>query len=529
MKFVAVAAAVFTLLTSLPASFSFSTLSTIATRRRTTVGDNHSHQTPSERCHFTSVHKLAMAEGGSSKDDEKDGGGDGDDEKKVSYNPFDNETAEELESRMKLVRQLQKTFYGDEEGAQLPDEHNSDDESADASVIRNLPLWRVQWTELPGSQNVLNVHEGHYTNMFQKLLRGRSKSWGDEEDEDSGDSNDADRYFGHVFLSGGSKNLDNPDYALKEGDVGTLMKVCDARQQPDGRLTVIVQALERFEIHKVERTLPYSIADVSLLPDKEQMMDLAEEAEQWDEARAMAASMALADHPFEYRRVTVDSCEIVSDDGKVVGLGVSPLSNYDAKQVPTNTNTGIGGVDEDDVASAEHRNKVALAESQTWMQLDQMIKLLNIASNGVGVPVPTQLMGLLPKSRSVPTVDDATSAIRVTEQPWPETFELSRIVKQMEETPKATVGTHSKSPFVRVDDDYSPLRRAQRLSYVVWTLTESISLPYEKGSNPDAYARESVLAIISTKDRLELATEKMIRICNLLKRVLSSRGDGKVI
>ena len=36
----------------------------------------------------------------------------------------------------------------------------------------DVPLWRTQWTELPGYQNVfmLNVHVTQYTNMYQQII-----------------------------------------------------------------------------------------------------------------------------------------------------------------------------------------------------------------------------------------------------------------------------------------------------------------------------------------------------------------------
>jgi hypothetical protein len=542
-------------------AFSFSPLATRlpGVDRRTACG----------RYQSTTWHSLAMASSSNNNDDDEEE----EDEYNFSYNPIDHETPEERESRMKLVRQLQKSFYKDEEGPKLSvaaTEASSSELSPDAvttTTISNLPLWRVQWTELPGSQNVLNVHVPHYTNMFQKILKGKSRKWGDDESAD--DSEDVDvqqqHYFGHIFLPGGSENLDDPSYALQEGDIGTLMTISDARQQSDGRLTLIVQALERFEIQRVERShSPYAIADVAILPDFEQLLDVGIMKITIDDAaaavrddasdddtntdkqnRALAVSEAFANHPFEYRRVSIDECEITSDDGTVVGLGVSPLSNYDStKQLlrsepNTDTETGGGGH-----VDAHHRDLVAIAESQVWIQLDELLKLLRIASNGVGAPVPTQLMGLLPRLRSVLS-QETTAAVVVIEQPWPEKFDLERIATSFEDQSR-NVGTHSKSPFVRVDeknsgtnnnnsndDDgsqpYSSLRRAQRLSYVVWTLTESIALPPdETGSSnsngADKYGRENILALTCTQERLELATEKMNKICLLLKKILRLQG-----
>ena len=537
-----------------------------------------SRSTSSRRRYATFRYPLAM----SSSDRNGDQGEDEEDEEHdeydyKSYNPIDNETPEERESRMKLVRELQKSFYKDEEGPKIlvKGENTGTDAAVAtnaAATILNLPLWRVQWTELPGSQNVLNVHVPHYTNMFQKILRGKSRRWGDtgtdgNEDERDGDGDDElVYYFGHIFLPGGSENLDNPSYTLKEGDIGTLMKISDSRQQSDGRLTLVVQALERFEIKRVERShSPYAIADVTILPDFEQLVEAREigtaldpsgEARSCDgdgldntddeRARGVAVSEAFANHPFEYRRVSIDECEIMSDDGTVVGLGVSPLSNYDSgRSLPSR---GAGANPDLGVtisASSHHRDALAVAESDTWIQLDELLKLLRIASNGVNVPIPTQLMGLLPLSRSVMVSEETTAKVETV--PWPSKFDLGKIVARLEaqddDSPNTTlVGTHSKSPFVRVDrngnkndsdngrdsttntdgNHYSPLRRAQRFSYVVWTLTQSIALPSDDGE--DKYSNENILKIENTQERLELAMEKMNKICLLLKKVLRLEG-----
>ena len=465
-----------------------------------------------------------MALGRSDEDENEDE--DGSSGRYSSYNPIDNETPEERESRMKLVRELQKSFYKDEEAPTLQVETAETLESTatTASTIQNLPLWRVQWTELPGSQNVLNVHVPHYTNMFQKLLKGQSKKWGDHEEEEdkdesenNNDNNKNNFYFGHIFLPGGSENLDNPQFSLQEGDIGTLMRVSDSRQQSDGRLTLVVQALERFEIRNVVRShSPYAIADVSVCVDDEQQ-----------KATTTIAS-AFDNHPFEYRTVSIDECEITSDDGTLVGLSISPLSNFDAttKPIPLPSETTTSDTDTD----TDTKDIVAVAESNVWIHLDELLKLLRIASNGVGVPVPTQIMGLLPRSRTV--LSERPKVVQ--HEDWPDDFALEAFVANMEDqttttttTTTTTVGTYSKSPFVRVDEigneNYSPLRRAQRLSYVVWTLTDKIALPLEGGK--DIYGPETILGLTSTTERLELATEKIIKVCLLLKKVLRMQDE----
>ena len=203
---------------------------------------------------------------------------------------------EMMERKMAMVRSLQSAYYQSSSSEPTVLEK-------DTGIMRNLPLWRVQWTELPGRSNVLNVHEGIYTNMYETLLRG-PKPW----------------YVGHLYLPGGSNNIRSEEegFQLKtwekeaetsderSGDkdrrsavVGTLLKVSDYRRLADGRLTLLVQALERFVVVNCVQTLPYSIADVQILPD----FDEAPEDETEDKARTRRANQVMESfqwHDYEY-------------------------------------------------------------------------------------------------------------------------------------------------------------------------------------------------------------------------------------
>lgn len=182
---------------------------------------------------------------------------------------------QKFQSRMEMVRSLQMSYY------KTNDFQRS---SLDASTesIHNLPLWRMGLAELPGRSNLLNVHEPVHTNMFQSIL-SQPKPW----------------YFGHLYLpdgncgalalqkrqnpNDGSVRRENESFKLKtwkdnnleetEGDavLGTLMSIADYRRMEDGRLFLLVEALERFAISSVQQELPYSIADVQLLPDTEEV------------------------------------------------------------------------------------------------------------------------------------------------------------------------------------------------------------------------------------------------------------------
>ena len=104
-------------------------------------------------------------------------------------------------------------------------------------------------------------------------------------------------------------------------------------------------------------------------------------------------------------------------------------------------------------------DEIESKEKQLWVSLDDMIRLLSMAASST-VPLPSQLLGLLPKR------DD-----------WPKYFQLEEYAQKFRGN---TVGTAFQSPFVRVDQitcsnsalSYSPLRRARRLSYAIWLLLD---------------------------------------------------------
>jgi len=153
------------------------------------------------------------------------------------------------EERMAAVRTLQDSFY-QTTTCEAP--------SLDAAtgIMRNLPLWRVGWVELPGRSNCLLVHEGQYTHMFEQLLRG-PEPW----------------YFGHLYLQGGSRNLRSTPLVTHRQDtdlsaqVGCLMRIRDYKRRQDGCLVLFVQVMERFVVDTVLQSLPYSMAHVQILPD----------------------------------------------------------------------------------------------------------------------------------------------------------------------------------------------------------------------------------------------------------------------
>lgn len=454
-------------------------------------------------------------------------------------NPNDEETPQERQARMALVRKIQANFYASDKNQQ---EQWLQTDPHDPTVLYNLPLWRVQWTELPGFQNVLNVHEPHYTHMFRTLLLKHQPPW----------------YFGHLYLPGGSENLGNPEFALpaeqkettitesslptldelkqqvKVTTIATLMQVTDYIEQDDGRLTLIVQAVDRIEILGANQQVPHAVAaKVRLVPDTESWYDLHVKPNVGQQApldltlreslqhamQAVAVRQGQLLRPLEYHATTTLDQTIKDSNNNLPLGGVSSLTNVNASarvdfdamhqdlqkvylQVMA-TKAQDYGSDEILIAattmsvqntSTITHAKVAALEVDLWVSLDRMIRLLEqVQPPTVRIPVPTQLLSLLPTNN-------------VT---WPAGFRLETFAKSLQAT-QARVGTLSQTPFCRISEQYPlypPIRRASRLSYAIWALLEGI------GVGRVGLTRQDLLQMASVQKRLQ-ATLKYLEAIN---------------
>ena len=66
------------------------------------------------------------------------------------------------------------------------------------------------------------------------------------------------------------EDLDDDYIEQKSSVVGTLLRIVDCRRMKDGKILLLVHALERFVVSHVHREFPYSITDVQLVPDVEE-------------------------------------------------------------------------------------------------------------------------------------------------------------------------------------------------------------------------------------------------------------------
>lgn len=226
------------------------------------------------------------------------------------------------DDREKLEAAFRKSPFPDEklDGSNLP------------GVLADLPLWRVQWTVLPGFNQVLHVHVPHYCHMFETLAAsaGRdpweSPAWGpwgqvfneasntdaaqptirsaNAEGTGRGGGGDGLRFgsdgplFGHLLLPGGSANLDKAEAQLVRGTrapvIGAVMQLRELRRLGDGRLAVHAVALCRFRVLRGTQTAPFSRADVIMLPDKEEIIRCLRASARHHKSRAACVAGARA-------------------------------------------------------------------------------------------------------------------------------------------------------------------------------------------------------------------------------------------
>jgi len=337
--------------------------------------------------------------------------------------------------------------------------------------------------------------------------------------------------FGHLFLPKGSENLNNPLYRLPDSAssspsqatlVGTLMQVTDCKEQlEDGRLTLIVQALERFQVLHATQHAPYAMATIQLDPDLEALSDTQQQLP--DDAVApregggasapapapASASAAVRENlewrEWEFRPTLWKEVETSRD-------GISPLTNYDGSYFPNEIVTPQVSSQTRKEKQDEEQQRILLAslEHNVWLSLDTLLQLLAQINPGMRIPVPSQLLGLLPLA----TADDGGGTISQETMCWPEGFQLEKYATKLQQS-NANIGTSTKSPFVRTSENRSyPLyRRAARLSYAIWIVLGSIRIP-------NAPNGQKILEETSIANRLKIAHEALEAVNNALRQTL---------
>ncbi|KAG8471159.1 hypothetical protein KFE25_009580 [Diacronema lutheri] len=417
--------------------------------------------------------------------------------------------------RNERVGELKRLFYA-------PDAAASDEPAANArrarahGVYADLALCRWSFTILPHAQLVLNVFQPEYVHLFESLIATRPP-W----------------LYAHVQLPGGLANLANDDYALVPGSkaplAGTLMRVVRADRQSDARLRLVVQGLRRVRVLRATQRLPFARADVRALPDAEELgaelqsarVELGAAAGVGGEhgvalarlCAAGAAARAAAWAAYETADASLVPGMVQERYYGVQGPWAPPL-------VPLNASAAGACADEaaraarramrevvaaqgaewraradweadvardaerlratralSSVSGADECARLAELERELWVNLDALLRRLHALrpDKAGAMPVPSPMLGLLP-----PTPPEG----------WPADFRCAAAAAE-----RADVAREQPAlGFVAVDEVYPPLRRAQRLSYVVWDLL-----------GREGESRQPVLEAASIAERLTLA------------------------
>lgn len=430
-----------------------------------------------------------------------------------SIDPFEEETSDQRNERMKLVREVQKAFYSDEVSVY----------PAQFGVYSNLLIYRTGWTELPGYQHAMNVTDPTMTHMLMRCVSS-SRPW----------------YFGHIYLPEGA-GVEEYNYRLEKGSdaplIGTLMQVSDYKLLDDGGMYVVVQALGRFMVINSVQSAPIGIANVEMLPDQEMVDHFYEEAEDTaasfdfalnTDARGAACAGAVADagawRDYEFQDATLgeerknlppvsnfDVNAASSANSKAGGIVQAAIEEY-LSQSPSNMFQGECSIDLDgpDVATEEDALD---AEFELWIELDALAKIISKLNPKANTEqaIPTQILGLLPND------EDG--------RPWPKGFKLSRYTKKMSNLysileKNGNFQLNKDEPDqLKAVEGYPALRRARRLSYIVWALLDTI-LGDDYIKEEGRVTKQQILEMNSTTARLKAALLRIREINETLKQVL---------
>jgi len=244
-------------------------------------------------------------------------------------------------------------------------------------------------------------------------------------------------------------------------------------------------------------------------------------------------------HPFEYRHVPLEKTPasagsavtvslLVNFDGGANVIADATTSSRDAIRDALEDYIvhGTNDVKEYDLESMADEQDVAELEYRTWIEVDQMIRLLTKAAPYQdGIPIPTQMLELMPQKPPAPHKD------------WPKEFALHKFVSRLESDQDARkfvsrlesdqntmIGTASSIPFVHVGmnkgkyDAYPGLRRAQRLSFVIWVLLEQILVDGDQ-----TMSRQMILETDSIAERLRSSMVMMRKISTILGQMIVER------
>eukprot|EP00981_Chlorochromonas_danica_P000973 scaffold233_cov174-Ochromonas_danica.AAC.13 len=127
--------------------------------------------------------------------------------------------------------------------------------SSPSNTVRTLPLFLLGKPFFPEGGTILNVFEMRYRQLMYDIAKN-------------------DDVFGYIHTNGATGQI---------ARIGTLCKVVERQLLEDGRQYIALQGIGRFQVNKIEKTLPYVVAEVETGieddPPKEDNEKLLEELE----------------------------------------------------------------------------------------------------------------------------------------------------------------------------------------------------------------------------------------------------------
>ena len=112
--------------------------------------------------------------------------------------------------------------------------------------------------------------------------------------------------------------------------VGCLMQILDHRKMDDGRLVVLVQALERFVVEEIVNTRPYAVANVQILLDEEELpwLEGGDDGIRDDESKCKFLRGAAVAASFRYHEYEFDKQMLPVPGGGAAGGDDDSNENY---------------------------------------------------------------------------------------------------------------------------------------------------------------------------------------------------------
>ena len=167
------------------------------------------------------------------------------------------------------------------------------------------------------------------------------------------------------------------------------------------------------------------------------------------------------------------------------------------------TTATAGGI-ADETKSLAAQQHVLEVERKVWLELDQLCKNLRHLNpkGNTQMPIPTQVLSLIPPGNI-----------------WPETFGLGLYVRQLVRAHGVLARNKYKfsNGFQLVPKDYPPLRRARRLSYILWNVfLEQDTMDVPSGE------MQRVLEIHSIASRLEAGLLQLQTINRILQTLIGN-------